>query len=92
MGQVFAYGGGNMAGARRRFASATDAYSYLRYWMGEPAARAELQWILQRSGPSLALRPCRFRAPRFDATGRQAAIVFDAGQKSPARPSTVYGA
>jgi hypothetical protein len=45
---------GGAAGSRRRFASADDAYSYLRYWLGEPAARAELKWILQRSGPSLA--------------------------------------
>jgi len=42
------------AGSRRRFSSADVAYNYLRYWMGEPAARAELKWILQRSGPSLA--------------------------------------
>jgi hypothetical protein len=41
-------------GARRRFTSADDAYRYLRFWLGEPAARAELRWILQRSGPSLA--------------------------------------
>jgi hypothetical protein len=40
-------------GSRRRFVSSDDAYSYLRYWAGEPAARAELRWILQRSGPSL---------------------------------------
>lgn len=42
------------AGVRRRFSSATEAFNYLRYWQGEPAARAELQWVLQRSGPSLA--------------------------------------
>lgn len=47
-------GSGHVAGARRRFVSADDAYAYLRFWLGEPAARAELQWILQRSGPSLA--------------------------------------
>jgi hypothetical protein len=40
-------------GSPRRFVSSDDAYSYLRYWAGEPAARAELRWILQRSGPSL---------------------------------------
>lgn len=40
--------------ARRRFASTDDAFHYLRYWMAEPHARAELKWILQRSGPSLA--------------------------------------
>ncbi|GAB2870429.1 hypothetical protein GCM10027277_44670 [Pseudoduganella ginsengisoli] len=45
---------GHAAGARRRFKSADEAYAYLRFWMGEPAARAELQWVLQRSGPSLA--------------------------------------
>jgi hypothetical protein len=47
-------GQGSVLGSRRRFSSADDAYSYLRYWLGEPAARAELKWILQRSGPSLA--------------------------------------
>lgn len=47
-------GGAHAGGARRRFSSADDAYSYLRYWLGEPAARAELKWVLQRSGPSLA--------------------------------------
>jgi hypothetical protein len=41
-------------GSQRRFRSADDAHSYLRFWLGEPAARAELKWILQRSGPSLA--------------------------------------
>ncbi|MYM88527.1 hypothetical protein GTP91_15255 [Rugamonas sp. FT82W] len=41
-------------GARRRFASAGDAFDYLRYWLGEPGARSELKSILQRSGPSLA--------------------------------------
>ncbi|MQA37631.1 hypothetical protein [Rugamonas aquatica] len=54
VGQALLQGGAHMAGSRRRFASADDAYSYLRYWLGEPAARAELKWILQRSGPSLA--------------------------------------
>src|SRR3954471_20816373 len=44
----------HVMGSRRRFASASDAFSYLRYWVGEPAARAELKWVLQRSGPSLA--------------------------------------
>jgi hypothetical protein len=47
-------GGQHTLGSRRRFSSAADAYTYLRYWLGEPAARAELRWILQRSGPSLA--------------------------------------
>lgn len=41
-------------GARRRFVSSEEAFQYLRYWLGEPAARAELRWVLQRSGPSLA--------------------------------------
>ncbi|ELX12946.1 hypothetical protein Jab_1c15620 [Janthinobacterium sp. HH01] len=53
-GQALLQGGARMAGSRRRFSSADDAYSYLRYWLGEPAARAELKWVLQRSGPSLA--------------------------------------
>jgi len=57
-GQALLQGGGpgqaHARGARRRFVSADDASHYLRYWLGEPAARAELQWILQRSGPSLA--------------------------------------
>ncbi|QJE01797.1 hypothetical protein HH212_18640 [Massilia forsythiae] len=38
---------------RRRFASADATAAYLRYWLGEPAARAELQATLRRSGPSL---------------------------------------
>ena len=41
-------------GSRRRFRSSDEAYSYLRYWQSEPAARAELKWILQKSGPALA--------------------------------------
>lgn len=44
----------HVMGARRRFMHTDEAVNYLRYWMGEPAARAELKWILQRSGPSLA--------------------------------------
>ncbi|RSZ60488.1 hypothetical protein HF313_19620 [Massilia atriviolacea] len=44
----------SMAGAPRTFTSNDDAYHYLRHWMGEPAARAELGWLLQRSGPSLS--------------------------------------
>jgi len=40
--------------SRRRFASADEAFHYLRYWLGEPSARSELRWILQRSGSSLA--------------------------------------
>ncbi len=47
-------GQAHVMGSRRQFSSADDAFFYLRYWMGEPAARAELRWILQRSGPSLA--------------------------------------
>ena len=58
-GQVLFDGGSlggmpSVLGARRRFLSSDEAVNYLRYWMGEPAARAELQWVLQRSGPSLA--------------------------------------
>lgn len=44
----------SMAGAARSFMNAEDALQYLRYWMGEPGARAELQWVLHRSGPSPA--------------------------------------
>ncbi|MCU6499849.1 hypothetical protein LPN04_18795 [Rugamonas sp. A1-17] len=54
VGQALLNGGGRLQGARRRFSSSDDAHTYLRYWLGEPAARAELKWILQRSGPSLA--------------------------------------
>ncbi|QJE01556.1 hypothetical protein HH212_17235 [Massilia forsythiae] len=46
-------GQAHAAGARRRFTSADAAFHYLRYWLGEPAASAELKWVLQRSGPSL---------------------------------------
>jgi hypothetical protein len=38
---------------RRRFRSVGDAREYLRYWIADPAARAELRWVLQRAGPSL---------------------------------------
>jgi hypothetical protein len=41
------------ASTARRFSSADEAANYLRYWLGEPDARAELKWMLQRSGPSL---------------------------------------
>ncbi|GJJ03260.1 hypothetical protein RugamoR64_37980 [Duganella rhizosphaerae] len=41
-------------GVRRRFSSSDEALNYLRYWLGKPDARAELKWILQRSGQSLA--------------------------------------
>lgn len=43
----------HVLGVRRGFASADEAFNYLRYWLSEPAARAELKWVLQRSGPSL---------------------------------------
>lgn len=42
------------AGGARTFMSADDALHYLRYWNGEPAARGELQWVLQKSGPALS--------------------------------------
>lgn len=45
---------GSLSGSRRRFRSTEEAHGYLRFWIGEPAARAELKWVLQRSGPSLA--------------------------------------
>ncbi len=59
IGQALLQGGGQggqggAQGSRRRFASSDEAYTYLRFWLGEPAARAELKWVLQRSGPSLA--------------------------------------
>jgi hypothetical protein len=41
-------------GSPRSFMSNEEAFHYLRHWMGEPPARAELKWVLQRSGPSLA--------------------------------------
>lgn len=43
----------HVLGVRRSFTSADEAFNYLRYWLAEPAARAELKWVLQRSGPSL---------------------------------------
>lgn len=39
---------------RRRFSSHEDAFEFLRAWLGDPAARAELMRVLQRSGSSLA--------------------------------------
>lgn len=55
VGQSLLQGGlqASAQGARRRFASSAEAFGYLRFWAGEPAARAELKWVLQRSGPSL---------------------------------------
>lgn len=55
-GQALLQGGvqSSASGSRRRFGSSTEAFGYLRFWAGEPAARAELKWVLQRSGPSLA--------------------------------------
>lgn len=43
------------AGGARTFLSADDALQYLRFWNGEPAARSELQWVLQKSGPALSV-------------------------------------
>lgn len=43
-----------MAGQRRRFRTVDEAQTYLRFWMGDPAARAELNWLLSKSGPSSA--------------------------------------
>lgn len=43
----------HVLGTRRSFLSADEAFNYLRYWLPEPSARAELKWVLQRSGPSL---------------------------------------
>jgi hypothetical protein len=43
------------AGGARTFMSADDALHYLRFWNGEPAARSELQWVLQKSGPALSV-------------------------------------
>ena len=40
------------AGGARSFLNADDAQHYLRYWIGEPGARAELQWVLQKASPS----------------------------------------
>ncbi|HEX8403306.1 MAG TPA: hypothetical protein VF670_01710 [Duganella sp.] len=38
----------------RSFLNADDALHYLRYWMGEPGARAELQWVLHKACSSSA--------------------------------------
>lgn len=43
-----------VAGYRRRFRAVDEAQTYLRFWMGDPSARAELNWLLSRSGPSSA--------------------------------------
>lgn len=47
-----------IAGAPRSFVSNEEAIAYLRHWMGEPAARAELAWLLQQAGPSLSSARC----------------------------------
>lgn len=47
--------GVSQAMARRRlFSTHEEAFEFLRPWLGDPAARAELMWVLQRSGSSLA--------------------------------------
>lgn len=45
---------GTPLGMRRMFSHADEALSYLRFWMGEPGAIAELRWLLQKTGPSLS--------------------------------------
>lgn len=40
------------AAGARSFLNADDARHYLRYWIGEPGARAELQWVAQKAGSS----------------------------------------
>lgn len=46
----------SVAGNRRAFASHDEARHYLRFWMGDPAGRSELTWLLNRGGarPSAA--------------------------------------
>jgi hypothetical protein len=39
-------------GVRRDFNSAEEAVSYLRFWAAEPAASAELRWLLKKCSPS----------------------------------------
>jgi hypothetical protein len=39
---------------RRRFRSSEEALQFLRYWAGDPGARAELRWMAGRTGASLA--------------------------------------
>lgn len=39
---------------RRRFQSTSEAMQFLRYWAGDPGARADLRWLAGRSGASLA--------------------------------------
>jgi hypothetical protein len=43
-------GAGQLPGHRRQFASLQHAQEYLRFWAGEPAARAELAWLSCRGG------------------------------------------
>jgi hypothetical protein len=45
---------GSPIGVRRHFFHADEAMSYLRYWMGDPGAVAELRWLLHKSGPALS--------------------------------------
>lgn len=54
MFQGGAPGQAHIPGMRRRFSSGDEAFHYLRTWLGEPAARAELRWMLERLGPGSA--------------------------------------
>lgn len=39
-------------GVKRWFRSADEAVAYLRYWSGDPAAQAELRWLLKKCAPA----------------------------------------
>jgi hypothetical protein len=39
-------------GVRRGFRHTDEAADYLRFWMGDPSAQAELRWLLKRASPA----------------------------------------
>ncbi len=47
---------GTPMGQRRRFRTLPEAVSYLRYWVGDASARAQLHWMLGKAGLTLAAR------------------------------------
>jgi hypothetical protein len=46
--------GAGALSVRRRFRGQDEAVTYLRYWAGDSTAQADLRWIVQRLGASVA--------------------------------------
>jgi hypothetical protein len=44
----------SVMGQRHSFHSASEAQSYLRFWLGDPSARSQLMWLVHRVGANSA--------------------------------------